>query len=150
MQTNGYQSRVLIADDNEIERENLQDLLMLDGYALALAQNGVEALDSAVKFQPDLILLDVMMPGMDGYEVCRRLRTNPVMANVPIILITSLDDRESRLRGIEAGADDFISKPFDSTEMQARVRTITRLNRSRRLLDERKKFELVVEWADEA
>jgi two-component system cell cycle response regulator len=90
-----------------------------------------------------------MMPGMDGFEVCERLRANPLLAQVPIILITALDDRDSRLRGIEAGADDFVSKPFDSGELRARVRTITRLNRYRLLLQEQAKFQWVVEQADE-
>jgi putative two-component system response regulator len=78
---------------------------------------------------PDLILLDVMMPGMDGFEVCRRLRADSVLGEVPILMITALDDRSSRLQGIQAGADDFITKPIDSVELLARVQGITRLNR---------------------
>ncbi|MCB0124679.1 MAG: response regulator, partial [Caldilineaceae bacterium] len=92
---------------------------------------------------------DVMMPGMDGFEVCRRLRADARLAEIPIILVTALDDRSSRLRGIEAGADDFVTKPFDHAELRARVRTITRLNRYRRLLDERERFEWVVDQADD-
>ena len=86
-----------------------------------------------------------MLPGMDGLEVCRRLRANPLLAEVPIIMVTALDDRDTRLQGIIAGADDFISKRFDGTELRARVRTITRLNRYRRLMRERAKFERMVE-----
>ena len=99
----------------------------------------------AADLTPDLILLDVMMPDMHGYEVCRRLRADPLLAEVPIIMVTALDDRESRLLGIKAGADDFLTKPFDTVELQARVQTIIRLNRYRRLLMERNKFEWVVE-----
>ena len=85
---------------------------------------------------PDLILLDVMMPGVNGFEVCRRLRADPLLAEVPIIMVTALDDRDSRLQGIEAGADDFVTKPFDQIELRARVQTITRLNHYRQRLRE--------------
>ena len=88
----------------------------------------------AAEHTPDLILLDVMMPGMDGFEVCRSLRADPLLAEVPVVMVTALDDRDSRLQGIEAGADDFVSKPFDRVELRARVRTIARLNRYRQLL----------------
>lgn len=143
------QPTVLIVDDEEIGRETLEDLLITQGYHLAFASGGPEALAKAAELRPDLVLLDVMMPGMDGFEVCRRLRADPLLSKVPIVLVTALDDRDSRLRGIEAGADDFISKPFDRVELRARVRTITRLNRYRHLLTERKKFEWAVEQANE-
>jgi CheY-like chemotaxis protein len=140
---------ILIVDDHLVGRETLKGLLFGRGYNLLFAENGLEALEKAEKFTPDLILLDVMMPGMDGFEVCERLRANPLVAEVPVIMVTALDDRDSRLRGIEAGADDFVSKPFDSAELRKRVQTITRLNRYRRLLSERTKFEWVVEQADD-
>ena len=146
---NQPQSKVLIVDDLEIGRDTLEGLLLAENYQLEFAGDGFEALDKAAQHMPDLILLDVMMPGMDGYEVCRKLRTNPAIAQIPVILVTALDDRESRLQGIEAGADDFISKPFDRTELRARVRNITRLNRYRRLLDERTRFEGVVAQSDD-
>jgi DNA-binding response OmpR family regulator len=140
--------RILVVDDNPIERENLEDLLLPLGYVLAFASNGAQGLMKATEFDPDLILLDVMMPEMDGFEVCRRLRADPATAELPIILLTALNDRASRLHGIENGADDFISKPFDSVELRARVHAITRLNRYRRLQAERAKFERVVEHAE--
>lgn len=143
-----YKSRILVVDDNPIARENLEELLSMQGHELAFAANGIDALLMAVQFDPDLILLDVMMPQMDGFEVCRRLRDVPATADVPIILLTALDDRASRLQGIESGADDFISKPFDSVELRARIQGMARLNRYRRLLAERTKFERVVENAD--
>jgi len=142
-------SIILIVDDTETGREILDALLHSPVYQLAFACSGPEALVKAEELTPDLILLDVMMPGMDGFEVCRRLRANPRLAEIPIILVTALDDRQSRLQGIEAGADDFVTKPFDHAELRARVRTITRLNRYRRLLDERARFEWVVEQADD-
>ena len=108
--------------------------MLPEGYKLYFAEDGVIGLQQARKIKPDLILLDVMMPRMLGFEVCRHLREEPQMAELPIVMITSLDDRKSRLKGIEAGADDFMSKPFDRAELKARVRTITRLNRYRRLM----------------
>ncbi|MEZ4615851.1 MAG: response regulator [Caldilineaceae bacterium] len=142
-------SVILIVDDTETGREILEALLHSPAYDLQFAANGFEALEKAAAVTPDLILLDVMMPGMDGFEVCRRLRSDDHLAEIPIILVTALDDRDSRIRGIEAGADDFVTKPFDHAELRARVRTITRLNRYRRLLDERARFEWVVEQADD-
>jgi DNA-binding response OmpR family regulator len=140
---------ILIVDDTPAGQETLEQLLFAQGYELAFASNGYEALAKAAELRPDLILLDVMMPGMDGFEVCRRLRADPRLAEAPVVMITTLDDRESRLQGIEAGADDFISKPFDRAELRLRVRTITRLNRYRGLLAERLRFEWVVEQANE-
>ena len=130
-------STILIVDDEEVGRDILEGLLIKEGYELAFAANGQQAVEKATELTPDLILLDVMLPGMDGYQVCQHLRTDKMLAEVPIIMVTALNDRESRLRGIEAGADDFISKPFNRLELQSRVRTITRLNRYRRLLSER-------------
>lgn len=144
-----HTSTVLVVDDQPLERKKLESLLTGQDYNLAFASSGVEALAKAAELVPDLILLDVMMPDLDGFEVCRRLRVDPLLAEVPIILVTALDDRDSRLEGIEAGADDFVSKPFDGIELRARVRSITRLNRYRRLLMERVRFRWVVEQADE-
>lgn len=138
---------VLIVDDEPLGRDSLEALLINHGFQLAFAANGAETLAQAAELIPDLILLDVMMPDMDGFEVCRRLRQDPVLTDVPVVLVTALDDRDSRLRGIEAGADDFVTKPFDRAELRTRVRTITRLNRFRRLLAERTKFEWVVNQA---
>ena len=130
-------STILIVDDEPSGRDLLKRLLSVEGYQLALASSGPEALTKAAELTPDLILLDVMMPDMDGFEVCRRLRSDPLLAEVPIIIVTALDDNEARLQGLRIGADDFVTKPFDQIELQARVRTITRLNRYRRLLSER-------------
>lgn len=132
-----HTSTLLIVDDEPNAHIMLEALLLREGYNLNFASNGPEALEKASELTPDLILLDVMMPGMDGFEVCSRLRSDPLLAEVPVIMITALDDRNSRLRGIEVGADDFLTKPFNSIELRARVRTITRLNRYRQLLDER-------------
>jgi two-component system cell cycle response regulator len=140
---------ILIVDDEPLGQETLAALLDPLGYRLRFAGSGGEALRLAIATPPDLILLDVMMAGMDGFEVCRRLRAHAPLAEVPVIMITALDDRDSRLQGIEAGADDFISKPYNRVELRARVRTITRLNRYRRLVNERTKFEWVVDRSDQ-
>ena len=124
---------ILIVDDHAANRQTLWELLDRPDYSLVEASDGQTALDLAAETPPDLILLDVMMPGLNGFEVCRRIRANPKIAEVPIILVTALDDQASRLAGLEAGADDFITKPFNAAELRARVRTITRLNRYRRL-----------------
>ncbi|MEI6235234.1 MAG: response regulator [Planctomycetota bacterium] len=130
---------ILIVDDNPMGRDALEELLFGQGYTLATAEDGPSALQKAADISPDLILLDVMMPGMDGYEVCRRIRANPQLAETPVILVTALDDQASRLQGLEAGADDFISKPYNRIELRTRVKTITRLNRYRRLVMETSK-----------
>jgi putative two-component system response regulator len=129
-------STILIVDDTQIGRQALEAVLLNQGYTLAFASSGQEALVKAAALQPDLILLDVMMPEMDGFEVCRRLRADLLLGEVPIVIVTALDDQDSRLQGLESGADDFVSKPFSRAELRARVRTITRLNRYRKLRDE--------------
>lgn len=142
-------STILIVDDEPTSRQALESLLMNQGYRLVFAGTGRNALEQASQHTPDLVLLDVMMPGMDGFEVCRKLRATPSLREVPIVMVTSLDDRDARLEGIEAGADEFISKPFDRVELRTRVRTITRLNRYRRLQEERVRFKWVVEQAND-
>ena len=132
---------ILIVDDHAANRDTLTELLDNPDYRLVEAEDGPEALKLAADVHPDLILLDVMMPEMDGFEVCRRLRADPKLAEVPVIMVTALDDRQSRIMGIGCGADDFISKPYDRAELRTRVKTVTRLNRYGRLLRERAKVE---------
>jgi len=133
-------SLVLIVDDEYIGRETLQSVLEGEGYELEMAENGFQAIEKAKQLLPDVILLDVMMPGMTGFEVCQRIRSDPQIAEIPIIILTALDDRESLLNALKAGADDFISKPFDRFELRARLLGITRLNRYQKLLQERAKL----------
>ncbi len=131
---------ILIVDDDAIVRESLGALLEKHDTLLFFAENGPEALTKAAALLPDVILLDVMMPGMDGFEVCRRLRMTPALAEVPILMITALDDRQSRLLGLESGAEDFLGKPIDHIELRIRIQTILRINRYRKLLEERARF----------
>jgi two-component system cell cycle response regulator len=142
-------SVILIVDDAPYARETLASLLTAPEYQLAFASDGHEAISLAERLIPDLVLLDVMMPGMNGFEVCRAIRKHTRLAEVPIILVTALDDRDSLLEGLDAGADDFVTKPIDRAELRVRVRTVTRLNRYRRLHNQRARFEWVVEQADD-
>jgi two-component system cell cycle sensor histidine kinase/response regulator CckA len=136
---------VLVVDDDELTRQLLRSLLETEeGYRVLFAENGTQALELAAHTPPDVVLLDIVMPGIDGFEVCRRLRANPVLRHVPILLLTGLEDRNSRLRGLEAGADEFLNKPVDLIELRTRIRTITQLNRFRQLYDERARFEAAI------
>ncbi|HQV63489.1 MAG TPA: response regulator [Anaerolineales bacterium] len=130
-------SKILIVDDDPLAFITMESIFDGQPYQLIPAYSGPSALEKAGEIMPDLILLDVMMPDMDGFEICRRIRSTPRLAEVPIIILTSLDDRSSRLLGIEAGADDFISKPPDRQELRLRVHTILRLNRYRTLHTQR-------------
>jgi len=134
-------STILIVDDDPANRETLLSILEPEGYQLATAENGWQAIEQAKTLQPDVILLDVMMPGMNGFEVCRSIRDHEPLAEVPILFLTALDDQQAVMNGITSGGDDFITKPFDRHELRARLRTITQLNRFRKLVEERKKLE---------
>ncbi len=139
------QSKILIVDDDPAGIATLESILDGQGYEILSAQDGPAALHMADASMPDLVLLDVMMPGMNGFEVCRRLRAAPKLAEVPIIILTALDDRASRLQGIEAGADDFLTKPADRQELRLRVNTILRLDRYRTLLTQRENLQQMAE-----
>lgn len=138
---------ILVVDDDPTGQMALESLLIGQGYILQFAATGEEAYTKTVLLKPDLILLDVMMPGMDGFETCQRIRNNPTVGQVPIIMVTALDDQDSRLQGIKAGADDFITKPYNRAELRARISTIIRLNRYRRLYEQSVQLEWVVETA---
>lgn len=138
-------STILIVDDEPTARETL--IAMLEGghYQIEQAKDGFQALKMLETLTVDLILLDVMMPGMDGFEVCKRIRSTPKIAEVPIVILTALDDHNSLLHGIEAGADDFLSKPVERRELMARVRTIVRLNRYHTLMEQRENIREMAE-----
>jgi signal transduction histidine kinase len=120
---------VLVVDDEPRSRELFRGLLEAHGYAVLTACSGVEGLALAREQGPDVVLLDVMMPHLDGLEVCRQLKGEERTAVTPVLLVTSVDARQERLRGVEAGANDFIIKPFDSTELLLRVRNAVRTKR---------------------
>jgi cyclic di-GMP phosphodiesterase len=122
-------SSVLIVDDIEGNILLFESLLSPDGHAVRRARDGSEALRFVRTEPPDLVLMDVMMPEVDGFEACRAIKQDPRTRLIPVVLVTALDDTASRLRGIEAGADDFISKPINGAELRARVRSLLRIKR---------------------
>jgi len=126
-------ARILIVDDVPANTRLLEAKLTAEYYQTATARDGFEALNVAAEWQPDLILLDVMMPGMDGFECCRRLKAQATTRHIPVVMVTALGQPSERLQGLEAGADDFLTKPVESETLMARVRSLVRL---KRLLDE--------------
>jgi class 3 adenylate cyclase len=121
--------RILVVDDTPQNVKLLADLLQAKGYGVTTAADGESALERLKAEAPDVVLLDVMMPGLSGYEVCERIRADPRTALLPVVLVTALDPQEERVRGIEAGADDFLSKPINQQELFARVKSLLRIKR---------------------
>ena len=119
--------KILVVDDTPVNVKLLADLLTVKGYAVVTAASGAEALAAVEKDQPDLVLLDVMMPGMSGYDVCRKIRANVATAMLPVVMVTALDPVQERVKGIDAGADDFLSKPINQPELLARVKSLLRI-----------------------
>ena len=119
--------RILVVDDSPANAKLLEDLLGFHGFEVDAVSSGEEALERVRAEMPDLVLLDVLMPGLSGYDVCRQMRTDPALQMVPVVMVTALEDREARLQGLEAGADDFISRPVNAPELVARVRSLLRI-----------------------
>lgn len=137
-------SRVLIVEDNP------KNMFLLRAHMEPLqvqcleAQDGLTALEMVASEAPDVVLLDVLLPGLDGFEVCQRIRQMPGRYDIPILIITALESREARLRGLEAGADDYIAKPVDGAELRAKMRTLVRLNRYRKNAEQQQRFETLL------
>lgn len=130
--------RVLVVDDDPDMVAYLERLLRTEGMLVETAADGDAAVAQISAAPPDLVLLDVMMPGASGFDVCRQLKGDETTALIPVVLVTSLEDSESRVRGIEAGADDFLSKPVKREELIARVKTLRRLHETRKELESRR------------
>src|SRR4051812_6289771 len=131
--------RILVVDDHEDNIELLRARLEAWGYDVEAAHDGMKALESVRSSPPDLILLDVMMPSVDGNEVARRIKHNPALPFIPIIMQTALDSTESKVEGLEAGADDYITKPIEFAELKARLRSMLRIKRLQEELEERER-----------
>ncbi len=120
-------ARVLVVDDILPNAKLLEKKLIAEYFDVLCATSGPEALEIIQREQPDIVLLDVMMPGMDGFEVCRRIKENPKTEHIPVVMVTALDKMSDRMAGLEAGADDFLSKPVKDRALYARVRSLVRL-----------------------
>ena len=120
-------ARVLVVDDILANVKLLEAKLTAEYFDVVTALSGQEALDLIEVNHPDIVLLDIMMPGMDGFEVCRRIKANPASMHVPVVMVTALDQPSDRVEGLECGADDFLTKPVDDIALFARVRSLVRL-----------------------
>lgn len=147
--TNEFKPRILLIDDDRLAHERFHNLTG-NHYQLHSAHDGEEGLARAVECMPDLILLDVMMPGTDGLTVCSNLRAHPLACDIPIIMLTALDDQETRLKSMMEGADEFLTKPFNELEMTLRLRNLLQINRYRRLQNERARIQWLLDSAQEA
>lgn len=126
-------ARILIADDQPLNRQLLEIMLSPEGFVFLTAARGDEALAIVAQQPPDLILLDVMMPGMDGYQVTAKIKGNLATKNIPIIMISALDDRNAKMLALRAGAEDFLTKPMDRADLCDRVKKVLRLKIEKRL-----------------
>lgn len=120
-------ARVLVVDDLIANVRLLEAKLQAEYFEVVTAMNGLDALDAVARFKPDIVLLDVMMPGIDGIEVCARIKANPATAHIPVVMITALDQPEDRIKGLKAGADDFLTKPVNDLALFSRLRSLVRL-----------------------
>jgi DNA-binding response OmpR family regulator len=131
------QGRILVVEDEEDIAELLRFHFTEEGYAVEIATRGAEALKLTRKQLPDLIVLDIMLPGMDGYAVCRELRSTTRTGHIPIIFLTQKDERSDKIAGLELGADDYVTKPFDAEELKLRVKNAIQGHRRTNLSDPR-------------
>ncbi len=126
-------ARILVVDDTPLNLKLLEARLTHEYYIVITAENGPDALAKVESEKPDIVLLDVMMPEMDGFEVCKRIKENSETTHIPVVMVTALSDVTDRVRGLEAGADDFLTKPINDVALLARVRSLLRL---KSILDE--------------
>ncbi|MCX7393762.1 MAG: response regulator [Planctomycetales bacterium] len=138
-------SRILIADDNLQNCELLEAYLADERFVIAMAHDGQETLNQVVEFNPDLILLDIMMPKLSGYEVCKHLRATPSTKDIPILMVTALNELGDIERAVQAGADDFLTKPVHRIELTTRVRSLLRV---RHLTNQRDRLLAYLEEVD--
>ena len=123
------EAKIMVVDDDEIVARTIERTLRAGGFQVVVVHSGVEALRAARRNPPDLMVLDVLMPGLDGYEVCRQVRQDPLLRDLPVLFLTAKGKEEDRITGLQAGADDYIGKPFNLDELYLRVRAILRRTR---------------------
>jgi PAS domain S-box-containing protein len=141
---NNNTATILVVDDNDGNRQLLASQLQSRGYQILQADNGLTGMEIAQQLRPDIILLDVMMPGIDGFTVCSQLKADPQTSAIPIVMVTALRDVQHRIKGIEAGADEFLSRPYHREELLVRVKALVQLKRTRaRLEEERNRLQLL-------
>jgi CheY-like chemotaxis protein len=140
-------SRVLIADDNQRNRELLEAYLSDQDYEIAMALDGAETIQKVSEFEPDLVLLDIMMPKLSGYEVCQQLKQQKETRDIPILMVTALNEQGDIAKAVQAGCDDFLSKPVNRLELQTRVRSLLRV---RHLTNERDRLLAYLEEVEAA
>jgi putative two-component system response regulator len=133
-------AQILVADDDILSQRLMKDMLTPLGYQVTTAQNGKIALEKAKEVLPDLIFLDIVMPELDGYETCQRLKNDSLTQNIPVVLITALENREAKIKGLAAGANDFLAKPVDSTEITLRAQNLLRVKEFEDFLKQHNKF----------
>lgn len=143
-------SLILVVDDSEQNREILKAYLENENYKVEFAFDGIEGLEKVKNTSPDLILLDILMPRMDGFRVCSTLKNNRETRLIPVIMVTALNEKKDRIRGIEAGSDDFVSAPFDKDELLARVRSLLKMKKFSDQLDDAEKVIIALAKAVEA
>ena len=120
-------ARILVADDDKLYLKIYSDLINELGYECLTVENGLEALEKARYFHPDIIVTDVLMPGMDGFELTKRLKQDPITVHIPVLIVTSLSDSQSKIIGLEHGASEFLSKPIDETEFRIRINNMLKI-----------------------
>jgi DNA-binding response OmpR family regulator len=140
--------RILIVDDSEANRHLLSTKLESDGYEVEGASNGLECLKKVDTFNPDLILLDVMMPRMNGYEVCKKLKAKEETRYIPVVMLTARTELEDKMMGLELGAEDYMTKPFSLLEVSARVKSLLRMREFQSKLRESEKMAALGEMVD--
>jgi diguanylate cyclase (GGDEF)-like protein len=146
-ENSGRNPKILIVDDIPVNVELQKTYLLSAGYSVIVAGDGEKAMELVAEEKPDLVLLDVMMPKLNGFEVCEKIKSNPATRFIPVVLVTALQEVEDKVRGIEAGADDFISKPFNKMELMARVKSLLRIKLLHDQLEE--KIDLLNEARDQ-
>jgi len=140
---------VLLIDDSIFTHDSIKYLFPEEQVEIVSAMNGTDGIELARKLKPDLIILDIMMPGKSGFEVCLELRKESTLQDIPIILLSAITNRDSLLKGLELGADDYVVKPFDRLELKARIRTILKLKRYRKIVEHRRHFQWLLDEADD-